>query len=207
MLSGALRRHHIHHSHQAADTILLFQPYRSLRAHFFHGASWLHSSTGLGREAHFRYTLNNIHTVVVACLLRHLMRWLHPVSRIPHAQRLQPLSFMYFCRIGGKGKQRYRTRAEASVTSTLHGCRLNTKNLSERAETARKGVIHWYQSIFLCDTQQLHFHPIQCLLDNIKQNREKRGKRERHQMATRQFFLSHGPSRSPSFIVVIYCEP
>ena len=114
---------------------------------------------------------------------------------------------MYFCRIGGKGKQRYRTRAEASVTSTLHGCRLNTKNLSERAETARKGVIHWYQSIFLCDTQQLHFHPIQCLLDNIKQNREKRGKRERHQMATRQFFLSHGPSRSPSFIVVIYCEP
>ena len=57
LLPGALRRHHLHHSHSAAHALLLLQPHRSLRAHLLHGVAGVHPAPRLRGEAHSRWVI------------------------------------------------------------------------------------------------------------------------------------------------------
>lgn len=54
VLSGAVRRRHVHNSNPAADALLLLQSDSSLRAHLLNGAAGLHAAAGLWREADTR---------------------------------------------------------------------------------------------------------------------------------------------------------
>ena len=42
VLPGAVCGHHVHNPHQAADAVLLLQPYCALCPHLLHGTAWIH---------------------------------------------------------------------------------------------------------------------------------------------------------------------
>lgn len=54
MLSGALRRRHIHHTDTKKDPLLFFQPDRAMRADIEHGPPGVHPSARFRGEAHLR---------------------------------------------------------------------------------------------------------------------------------------------------------
>ena len=57
LLPGALRRHHLYHSHSAPHALLLLQPHRALRAHLLHGVARVHPAPRLRGEAHSRWVI------------------------------------------------------------------------------------------------------------------------------------------------------
>lgn len=54
VLSGTVRRHHVHDTDTQEDPLLLFQSDRALRADIEHGPTGLHPAARFRREAHPR---------------------------------------------------------------------------------------------------------------------------------------------------------
>lgn len=54
MLSGAVRRRHLHHTDPQEDAVLFFQPDRAVRSDLQHGSPGLHTAARFRGEAYLR---------------------------------------------------------------------------------------------------------------------------------------------------------
>ena len=55
LLSGAVRRHHVHRAHSPTHALLRLQPHHPVRHHLLHGAARLHAAARIRRENLARY--------------------------------------------------------------------------------------------------------------------------------------------------------